>query len=305
MAGAGGPAIRGRPRTLAVGTRGSRLALAQTGIVVDLLRRADPGLTCETLVIATAGDRSAAAPRGEGAFVKEIQAALLAGRIDLAVHSLKDLPTDPVEGLSLAAVPLRGDPRDALVGGRLAELPDGARVGTGSPRRAAQLRWLRPGLEVVPVRGNVPTRVGKVGSEVDAVLLAAAGLSRLGIVPDDVLDPEVMLPAPGQGALAVEVRSSDAALADLVRTIDDAGTRAAVTAERAVLRTLGGGCMLPVAAWARVEDGVLAVEASATAPDGSAQLRAREDGDPADPLDPAARVAGRLLHAGARALLEA
>ena len=266
-------------RTVVVGTRGSRLALAQTGWVVDRLRSLAPGdgaVAWETRVITTSGDRTTGPLTGDGAFVKEIQRALAAGEIDLAVHSLKDLPTDPVEGLVVAAVPERADPHDALVGRRLDALGPGARVGTGSPRRSAQLLHARPGTVVVPIRGNVPTRVEAArNGTLDAVVLAAAGLGRLGLEPDDILPAELMLPAPGQGALALETRADDEHLRALLAGLHHEPSAAAVTAERALLRRLGGGCLLPVGALAVPQpDATLVLTACATSVGGDEQVRA-------------------------------
>ncbi|MEA2592775.1 MAG: hydroxymethylbilane synthase [Actinomycetota bacterium] len=287
-----------------VGTRGSRLARAQTAWVIERLRDAVPDRRWLEVLISTAGDQSASLALGTGVFVKEIEQALLEGAIDVAVHSLKDLPTEPTPGLTIAAVPERADPRDSLVGGRLDDLPDGARVGTGSPRRGAQLRRLRPGLDVVPIRGNVPTRVDKVRTgQVEAVMVAAAGLGRLGIPADDFFDPEVILPAPGQGALAIQSREDDE-LASLVAALDHPPTRSATTAERAVLASLGGGCMLPIATYARHEGGVLVVEAAVTSDDGTRQVRARASGDPAAAEELGASVAERLADLGAMELLQ-
>jgi len=299
-----------------VGTRGSRLARAQTAWVVERLRALAPDRDWETVVVTTTGDTSAAAPRGTGVFVKELQQALLEGTIDLAVHSLKDLPTDPVPGLTIAAIPQRADPREALVGARLGGLGAGARVGTGSPRRSAQLRRLRPDLEVAPIRGNVPTRIDKVHrGELDAVMLAAAGLGRLGIAADWLFDPEVVLPAPGQGALGIEAREGSFDTG-LLAALDDPATRAAVVGERAVLRELGGGCMLPVATYGRLRGGLpgglpgglaggtLVVEGSVTSPDGARQAWARAEGDPAYPADLGARVAKELVVLGALEILD-
>jgi hydroxymethylbilane synthase len=268
------------------------------------LRVAVPDRRWLEVLISTSGDQSASIALGTGVFVKEIEQALLEGAIDVAVHSLKDLPTDPTPGLTIAAVPERADPRDSLVGGRLDDLPDGARVGTGSPRRGAQLRRLRPGLDVVAIRGNVPTRVDKVRSgQVEAVMLAAAGLGRLGIPADYFFDPDVVLPAPGQGALAIQTREDDE-LASLVAALDHAPTRGATTAERAVLASLGGGCMLPVATYARQEGGVLVVEAAVTAEDGTRQVRARASGEPSEAAALGAGVAKRLADLGAMELLQ-
>ncbi|GAA1868275.1 hydroxymethylbilane synthase [Pseudonocardia ailaonensis] len=242
-------------RTLRVGTRPSALAVAQSGTIADLLRAA--GRACELVNVSTTGDRSMAPVEqlGVGVFVSQLREALVAGEVDVAVHSFKDLPTAPDPRLTLAAIPVREDPRDALVardGKVLGELSAGSRIGTGSPRRAAQLHALGLGLEVVPIRGNVDTRVGKVRSgELDGVVVAAAGLRRLGRIAEasELLDPLQMLPAPAQGALAIECRVGDTDLARfLAEALDDAGVRAAVTAERAVLATLEAGCSAPVAA---------------------------------------------------------
>jgi len=286
-----------------IGTRGSRLARAQTAWVIERLRAAIPDRRWLEVLISTIGDQNGSVALGTGVFVKEIEQALLGGAVDIAVHSLKDLPTDPTPGLTVAAIPQRADPRDCLVGGRLEDLPDGARVGTGSPRRAAQLRRLRPGLQVVAIRGNVPTRVDKVRSgQVEAVMVAAAGLGRLGMRADDFFDPEVVLPAPGQGALAIQARAGDD-LVSLVAAIDHPPTRSATTAERAVLASLGGGCMLPVATYARHEGGVLVVEAAVTSDDGTRQVRARASGDPAEAAALGAGLAERLADLGAMDLL--
>jgi hydroxymethylbilane synthase len=246
--------------TLRIGTRGSNLALTQTGLVADRLRQAHPQLTIDVVTIATAGDRDQSTPlsAGEGAgwFTTAIQQALAAGEVDIAIHSYKDLPTRRPEGLVIAAVPMREDPRDALVSrhpGGLHGLPHGATVGTSSPRREAQVREVRPDLEVRPIRGNVETRVAKVDSgEFDAALLALAGLRRLGLDAraDHVFGYEEMLPAPAQGALAVECRAGDAETRVLLAAIDDPAVREAVTAERVFLATIDGGCSFPAAAHA-------------------------------------------------------
>ncbi len=241
-------------RTLRVGTRASALARVQTDLVVAAL-----GAPVDVVPIVTEGDRSAAALTqigGTGVFVSALRQALLDGDIDVAVHSFKDLPTAAADGIVLAAVPPREDPRDVLVarnGLTLGELPAGARVGTGSPRRAAQLRALGLGLEIVPIRGNVDTRLGKVAAgEVDAVVLALAGLRRLGRADEatEILDPIQVLPAPAQGALAVECRLSDDEARAVLRALDDPDSRAAVAAERALLAALEAGCSAPVGALA-------------------------------------------------------
>jgi hydroxymethylbilane synthase len=284
-----------------VGTRGSRLARAQTAWVVERLRAVAPDRSWEPVVITTSGDAGAPATSGTGVFVKELQQALLDGAIDVAVHSLKDLPTDPVPGLEVVAIPPRADPREALVGTTLSGLAPRARVGTGSPRRSAQLRRIRPDLDIVAIRGNVPTRIGKVrAGEFDAVMLAAAGLGRLGIAPDWLFDLDTALPAAGQGALAVEARAGDGSA---LAALDDPATRAAVLAERAVLRELGGRCLLPLGTYGRLRDGTLVVEGSVISPDGARQAWARAEGDPAYPTDLGARVAKELTALGALDIL--
>lgn len=244
-------------KTVRLGTRRSDLATTQSGMVADLLRAR--GHQVELVLVTTEGDVNRAPLSrigGTGVFVSALRDALLAGEIDIAVHSLKDLPVAQPEGLVIAAIPEREDPRDALVardGLTLQTLPAGARVGTGSPRREAQLRVARPDLEVVDLRGNVPRRLATVDEGVlDAVVLAGAGLRRLGLDGrvTDWLDPQVMVPAPGQGALAVECRSDDAAMVEALAPLDHAPTRAAVVAERAVLGTLEAGCSAPVGALA-------------------------------------------------------
>ncbi|NIH82874.1 hydroxymethylbilane synthase [Amycolatopsis viridis] len=246
-------------RTIRIGTRGSALARTQTGTVADVLRKA--GEQVEIVTITTPGDRSSApiAEIGVGVFTSALREALLNKQVDVAVHSYKDLPTAPEPGIVLAAVPPREDPRDALIardGLTLGELPSGSRIGTGSPRRTAQLRALGLGFEVVPIRGNIDTRLNKVfDGELDAVVLARAGLVRLGRadVITETLDPIQMLPAPAQGALAVECRVDDVDIEHLLRSIvDDEATRAAVTAERAMLAALEAGCSAPVGALAEV-----------------------------------------------------
>jgi len=240
-------------RALVLGTRGSALALAQTRIVTDAL-----GASVETRIIRTAGDASSRPLQelGDGVFVTAIEDALRSGEIDAAVHSLKDLPTGDRPGLVIAAVLPREDPRDVLVTsarGGLATLPRGARVGTSSPRRDAALRLLRPDITTAPIRGNVETRLAKVvRGEYDATVLALAGLRRLGlaVADDEILGPDQMLPAPGQGAIAVQCRADDPLTRDRLATIDDAPTRAATDAERELLRLMGGSCELALGALA-------------------------------------------------------
>ena len=242
-----------------MGTRGSKLALAQTGTVADALRAT--GAEVEIVVVTTPGDISSAPipTIGIGVFTTALRDALLREEVDVIVHSYKDLPTAPEPGIVLAGVPTRADPRDALIardGLTLGELPPGSTVGTGSPRRTAQLRALGLGLEIVPIRGNIDTRMRKVtDGELDAVVLARAGLARIGLdgAITETLDPIQMLPAPAQGALAVECRAADVDIEHLLRsTVDDEGTRAAVTAERALLAALEAGCSAPVGALAEI-----------------------------------------------------
>jgi hydroxymethylbilane synthase len=289
------PAIR-------LGTRASALATTQSGHVADLIRER-LGREVVLVEVATEGDRSSAplaSMGGTGVFVSALRDALLDGRVDVAVHSLKDLPTAPADGIALAAVPPREDPRDVVVardGLTLGELPVGSRLGTGSPRRVSQLAALGLGLELEGIRGNVDTRIRKVREgQVDAVVLARAGLARLGRLDEvtEVLDPLQMLPAPGQGALAVECRSDDADLVAGLAQLDDAPTRAAVTAERAVLSTLEAGCSAPLGALAEVvegEDGEeLWLRAVALSEDGGLSVRMSATG----PVDEAARLGTRL-----------
>jgi len=294
---------------LVIASRGSQLALWQARWVErELTAR---GHQCRIDIIKTTGDKITDVPLAKvgtkGLFTKEIEEALLDGRADLAVHSLKDLPTELPAGLVLAAVPEREDPSDALVGRRLADLPAGARVGTSSLRRAAQLRSRRPDLAVESVRGNLDTRLRKLDEgRYDAILLAAAGLKRLGWADRiaEILPPEVMCSAVGQGALAIETRSSGPAL-DACRALNHSPTHAAVTAERGVLAALGGGCQVPIGAHAEVAGDRLRLTAIVASPDGSRVVRAESEG----PLSEAAHL-GRalgetLLTRGAREILEA
>jgi hydroxymethylbilane synthase len=300
-------------RTLRVGTRASTLARVQTGLVAQWL-----GVAVDIVPISTEGDRSTAALAqigGTGVFVSALREALLAGDIDVAVHSYKDLPTAAADGIVVAAVPTREDPRDALVardGLTLGELPAGARIGTGSPRRAAQLRALGLGLEVVAIRGNVDTRLGKVAAgELDAVVLALAGLRRLGRAAEatEVLDPIQILPAPAQGALAIECRTSDAEARELLAGLDDAPTRSAVAAERALLAALEAGCSAPVGALAEIAEGDFGPEVflrgSVTAVDGSDAVRLSATGPTTDAEDVGRRLAADLLADGADQMMAA
>ncbi len=313
---------------LRIGTRASALATTQARHVAALIGER-LGRETRLVEVRTDGDRSQAAGTpltqagGTGVFVSALRDALLAGEVDVAVHSLKDLPTYPCDGVALAAVPPREDPRDAVVardGLTLGELPAGSRVGTGSPRRAAQLRALGLGLEVVDVRGNVGTRIGKVAAgDLDAVLLARAGLARLGRLDDatEVLDPLQMLPAPGQGALAVECRGGadaasedpdDAALLADLAALEDPASRAAVDAERGVLAGLEAGCSAPLGALAEVAEGEdgeeLWIRAVALSEDGALTVRLSTSGAPHDAPGIGARLAEEMLAEGAADLME-
>jgi hydroxymethylbilane synthase len=303
-------------RTIRVGTRASLLARTQTQLVVDAFAAGFPDVPVETILISTEGDRSARPLEqigGTGVFVSALREALLAGQIDVAVHSFKDLPTAPAPGITVAAVPLREDPRDALCardGLTLLELPAGARIGTGSPRRSAQLRALDLGLEIVPIRGNVDTRLAKVGDELDAVVLAVAGLHRLGRteVITELLDPIQVLPAAAQGALAVECRESDEDARSLLAPLDDHATRAAVAAERSLLTALEAGCTAPVGALAEItedEDGVLEVflRGSVTAIDGSDAVRLSASGPLTNAEEIGRRLAAELIDLGANIMM--
>jgi hydroxymethylbilane synthase len=291
---------------LRLGTRKSPMAIAQSQQVARLITERT-GREVELVGITTFGDVSRAQLAqigGTGVFVSGLRTSLLHGDVDIAVHSLKDLPTAQPEGIVLAAVPPRDDPRDALVardGAKLADLPPGATIGTGSPRRAAQLLLLRPDLRPVPVRGNAGTRLGRVTSgEVDAVVLAYAGLARINRldVVTQIFDPDEMLPAPGQGALAVECRSGRPDLADLLACADDPATHAATTAERTLLAALEAGCSAPVGGYAAGADG-LRLRAVVVAADGETALRASASGPPDEAEYLGRSVAAELLRRGA------
>jgi hydroxymethylbilane synthase len=302
---------------LRLGTRASALATTQSGHVADLVRER-LGREVELVEVSTEGDVNRAplaSMGGTGVFVSALRDALLDGRVDLAVHSLKDLPTTPADGIALAAIPLREDPRDVVVardGLTLGELPVGSRLGTGSPRRVSQLAALGLGLELQGIRGNVDTRIRKVREgEVDAVVLARAGLARLGRLDEvtEVLDPLQMLPAPGQGALAIECLTADADLVASLARLDDPATRAAVTAERAVLSTLEAGCSAPLGALAEVvegEDGEeLWLRAVALSEDGVLSVRMSATGPVTEAVRLGTRLAGDMLAEGAADLMTA
>lgn len=295
-----------------IGTRGSALARRQTAAVIELLQRAWAALECEERVIDTHGDRTQQSGEplpeigGKGLFTAELELGLREGALDLAVHSLKDLPTEEASGVSIGAVCLRQDVRDCLVsrdGLRLTDLPDGAVLGTSSLRRAAQVRALRPELEIRSIRGNVDTRVLKVREgEYDAAVLAAAGMRRLEL-EDEVtewLEPVVLLPAPGQGALAVQCRDGDERVLGLLARIDDPAARATTTAERAFLSQLGGGCAAPVAAYASVVGNQVALEGLVASPDGTRVVRVSGEGEPTEVGE---RLAHEALVAGADRIL--
>ncbi|MGK5743006.1 hydroxymethylbilane synthase [Micromonospora sp. URMC 103] len=310
---------------LRLGTRGSALATAQSSHVAEALTAAT-GRPVELVEVVTAGDRSNAPVHrlGVGVFVSALRDALVARTIDFAVHSYKDLPTAGAVGLHIAAVPPREDPRDALVardGRTLAELPPGATVGTGALRRIAQLHALGLQLDVTPIRGNVDTRLGRVlgpSADLDAVVLARAGLARLGRAGEitETLDPMLMLPAPAQGALAVECRADDTDLIELLAVLDHAPSRAAITAERALLATLEAGCSAPVAAYAIVAEGEptgsgaegdvhqeIYLRGAVISPDGTRDLRLSRTGTPADAAEIGKALAAELLDLGADSIL--
>ncbi len=297
-----------------IGTRASALATAQTELVAGRLRQLYPAKSIEIVPITTSGDRSQATNTvgpdwGTGVFVHELEAALLDRRIDAAVHSLKDVPPTIVPALCLAATPTRADPFDVLVttdGRTFGELAQGAVIGTASARRAAFLRAARPDLQIAPIRGNVDTRCRKLqAGEYDAIVLARAGLTRLGLtVRATALDVDVLPPAPGQGALVVETRADDEPLRALLAPLNDPLTAAAVTAERRAMADLEGGCRLPIAALGTPgDDDRLTLLVAVASADGSRVLRERDSGPLADPLGLAVRVVERLRAAGAAALI--
>lgn len=305
-------------RMVTVGTRGSTLALAQTRWVVARLKEEWPETEFRIQTISTKGDRNresleTLAQRGDkGFWVKEIEEALLANRIDIAVHSLKDLPTEQPEGLEVSSIPKRVDGRDALIGRegmkKLAELPQGARIGTSSVRRKAFLRAYRPDLVVRDLRGNIDTRLAALGSgEYDAIILAAAGLIRTEQRHriDEFVEPDLMLPAPGQGALALETRADDDLNIEVAYAIHDHATDDRITAEREFLAGLGAGCMAPVGAHAVIKGGLITLEGWVGALDGSQVIRGTTQGDAAECADLGAELAADMLAQGAQALIDA
>ena len=297
-------------RTLRLGSRRSPMAIAQSRQVAGLITERT-GRQVEIVGVTTLGDVSRAQLTqigGTGVFVSALREALRGGEVDLAVHSLKDLPTGPAPGIVLAAVPARDDPRDALVGrdrAKLADLPGGARIGTGSPRRAAQLLGLRRDLHCVPIRGNAGTRLGKVAEgELDGVVLAYAGLARIGRghAVTQVFEPDEMLPAPGQGALAVECRDGEPELAALLAAVTDEASVAAVTAERSLLEALAAGCSAPVGAYAEGAE-PLRMRAAVMSTDGTRMLRAHGSASGADARRLGRDLAAELLGRGASDLI--
>ena len=300
-------------KVIKVGTRGSDLALRQTEEVLDALRPIHPDLDFQVVTVRTQGDANPDKPlagMGLGIFVKEIERLLIGGDLDMAVHSLKDLPTVLPEGLVLGALLKRQDPRDVLVNRwncRLGDLPQGARIGTSSPRRRAQLQNLCPQVTVLPIRGNVDTRLRKAqGEEYDGAVLAAAGLIRLGLTEHvaEYLSAQRFVPPPGQGVLAVEVRADDYSMVDLLRPIDHTETRLAATAERAFLEKLGGGCQLPVGAYARAVEDILLLTVFLSSPDGKKAFRCKVEGLALDPLQLASDAYLAVVERGGGPLLE-
>ena len=303
-----------KPSLIRIGTRGSKLALAQANWVKARLEEQHPGLAVELVIIKTSGDKLKDVPLaqlgGKGLFIKEIEEALFAGQVDLAVHSLKDMPAEVPAGLIIAAVPPREDCRDAFISNNyatLAAIPPGGRVGTGSLRRRVQLLNLRPDLEVVPLRGNVDTRLRKLAEEgLDAIILAAAGLARLGLshVSRDFLSPRDMLPAISQGALGLEVRAADTRTREFIAFLDDPVTHAAVTAERGFLARLEGGCVVPVAALGSLENDTLDLSALISDLEGREVLQDRLSGSPEEADAMGRRLAEILLERGGRKILQ-
>ncbi len=299
--------------TLTIGTRGSKLAIWQAEFIRARLEALTDAAVC-LKIIKTTGDRVLDVPLarvgGKGLFTKEIEVELDGGGVDLAVHSMKDVPTEVPDGLEIAAMPERVDPRDVIVSGSghtLDTLPAGARIGTSSLRRIAQIRALRPDVEIVDVRGNLDTRMRKAEQgDVDAVVLAAAGITRMGWADriTHYIPPAQMVSAVGQGAIGIEIRSADALVADLCSRLADATTMTCVAAERVVMRTLEGGCQVPIGAYARIEGGKLVMDAVVGAVDGSRIVRETVEGDPADPESVGREMVAALLGDGAGAILD-
>ena len=300
-------------KALRIGTRGSALALWQARSIARALLEAT-SVEPEIVIIKTSGDKfqqtSFSQIGAKGVFIKELEDALLEGRIDLAVHSMKDVPTEMPAGLTIAAIGKREDVRDALVsspGATLAALPQNARVGTSSLRRQSQLLYTRRDLRMLELRGNVDTRIEKLKrGDYDAIVLAKAGLDRLGLSGNisQVLPQDVSLPAAGQGAIGIETRKEDTETLRVVTRLEDAETRSAVTAERSALAGLGGGCQLPIGAWGRVEHGRLFLDVVVLSPDGTQRMWQKDSGLPEEAEAIGRRVAQKLRDSGAAALLE-
>lgn len=300
-------------KPLRIGTRGSALALWQARSIAQALLAAT-GVEPQLIIIKTSGDKfqklSFSQIGTKGVFIKELEDALLDERIDLAVHSMKDVPTEMPDGLTIAAIGKREDVRDALLaanGATLAGLPGGARVGTSSLRRQSQLLHARRDLRMLELRGNVDTRIEKLKrGDYDAIVLAKAGLDRLGLSENisEVLPQHVSLPAAGQGAIGIEARTADAETRSILAKLEDAETRSAVAAERAALAGLGGGCQVPIGAWGRVEHGTLALDVVVLSPDGTQRLWEKDSGAPAEAEAIGKRAARKLRDAGASALLD-
>ena len=301
------------PGKLLIGSRGSALARWQSEHTAALLRERHPGLAVDTIIIVTTGDRILDAPLsrigGKGLFTKEIEEALLDGRVDLAVHSLKDLPTTLPAGLALGAVLSRHEPSDALISARgetFADLPRGARIGTSSLRRRAQVLHARPDLVVETIRGNVPTRLKRAAAgDMDAVILARAGVERLGLGAHitEILSTDLLLPAPGQGAIGIEIRRGDARVQALLAGLQDPATRCAIDAERAFLHALGGGCQVPVGALARVDGSDIRLDGMVADPDGVRLLRGTRVGRANDAEAVGVYLAQELIGLGADGIL--
>jgi len=297
-----------------VGTRGSKLALAQTNSVIEALKKVAPEIEVEICVIRTSGDImqdvSLAQIGGQGVFVKEIEEALLARSIDLAVHSMKDVPGETPEGLIFAAVMEREDARDVLVSRgnvKMEFMPKGARIGTGSLRRAAQIKAMLPDVSIMPLRGNIDTRLKKIETEnLTGVILAAAGMKRMGYLEKitQYLPVELMLPAVGQGALGLEIRMQDTQLSELCAKMNDEQTAAEVAAERAYLRALGGGCRLPIAAYGLLEGKRLTLEGILAAPNGSTVIRDKVWGEIGQAEELGKKLADLILEKGGKRLLD-
>lgn len=299
---------------LKIGTRGSKLALTQTNFVADKLKKAMPDADIEICVIKTSGDImqdvSLLKIGGQGVFVKEIEEALLSNKIDLAVHSMKDVPGETPEGLMFAAILPREDVRDVLVSRnniKMEFMPKGAKIGTGSQRRSAQIKALLPDVNIVPLRGNIDTRLKKIEKEnLTGVILAAAGMKRMGLAEriTQFLPVETMLPAVGQGALGLQIRKADTKLAKMCVPLNDVTTAAEITAERAFLRGLGGGCRLPIAALGKLEGQRLTLEGMLAAPNGSTVIREKISGTKEEAEELGKKLAEIILDKGGKRLMD-